>query len=326
MNAEIVKKILEEEGKKAYEIARDAILSEKFDCVPLRRALEYFICELWRNFQHPALLSLACKSVGGDPNSTTLIGASLTLLTGAADVHDDIVDRSKIKNGKPTIFGKFGRDLALMVGDALIIKGYTLLSEACEDFPKEKRRTIISLIKKAFFEMGNAVAEETSLRGKFDIKLGKYFFIMEGKAAIAETTARIGGIVGNGSIEEIEALGEYGRILGILGNMRHEFVDVFEHEELENRAKNECLPLPILCAFQNEAVKRKVLPLLKKGRLTYESTFEIAQTVMATKHIKELKALMNQLVERAIKALDVIKSPGIVTKLSNLIYATIEGL
>ncbi len=150
MSAEIVKKILEEEGKKAYEVARNVILSEKLDYVPLRQALEYFICELWPNFQHPALLSLACKSVHGDPNSTTLMGASLILLTGAADVHDDVVDQSKVKNGKLTVFGKFGRDLALLVGDALIMMGYVLLSEACEGFPKEKRRKIISLVKKLF--------------------------------------------------------------------------------------------------------------------------------------------------------------------------------
>ncbi len=163
--------------------------------------------------------------------------------------------------------------------------------------------------------MGNAVAEEISLRGKFNIEPGRYLAIIERKAAIAEMTARIGGIIGNGSAKEIEALGEYGRVLGTLGNIRHEFVDVFEREELENRVKNECLPLPILYAFQNKAVKRKIIPILKEGTLTRENTFEIAQTVMTTKQVQELKVLMTQLANRAMNALDFIENPEIVNKL-----------
>lgn len=326
MVAETVEKILEEEGKKAYQIAKDVILNEKLDYAPLRQALEYFICEVWRNYQHPALLSLACKAVGGDPNSTTLIGASLVLLTGAADIHDDIVDQSKMKNGKPTVFGKFGKNLALMIGDALIIKGYILLNEACENFPKEKRRVIINLVKEAFFEMGNAVAEEISFKGKFDVKPEKYFITMRKKAAIAEMTARVGGILGDGSKDEIEALGEYGRVLGILGNVRHEFVDLFEREELENRLKNECLPLPILYALQNKVVKKRIVPILKKKKLSHKDMLEIVQAVMMTEQIQELKVLMNHLMKRAIDVLKIIRDPKSYEVLCDIIHATVEGL
>lgn len=320
-----IEKILEE-GKMAYEVARDAILCEKLDYAPLRQALEYFICKIWRNFQHPALLSLACKAVGGDPNSTTLIGASLVLLTGAADIHDDIIDQSKIKNGKPTVFGKFGRDLSLMVGDALIIKAYTLLNEACENFRKEKRKEILNVIKESFFEIGNAAAEEISLKGKFDINPKKYLVILKRKSAMAEATARIGGIIGNGSIKEIEALGKYGRALGILGNIRHEFVDVFEYEELKNRIKNECLPLPILFALQSKNVKENIMPKLKKKKLTHKDALEIAQVVMTAKHVKNLKHLMNRLLDIGINAIKIIKNTKVNNALNILLYATVEGL
>lgn len=94
---EKVEKLLEERGRKAYEVAKEEILREEIEYEPVRDALEYFIGELWHNFQHPALLSLACKSVGGKPEDTTLIGAALVLLTGAADIHDDLIDQSKTK-------------------------------------------------------------------------------------------------------------------------------------------------------------------------------------------------------------------------------------
>jgi len=94
---EKVKELLEEGGRKAYEVAKEEILSEEIGYEPVRDALQYFIQELWHNFQHPALLSLARKSVGGKPEDTTFIGAVLVLLTGAADIHDDLIDQSKTK-------------------------------------------------------------------------------------------------------------------------------------------------------------------------------------------------------------------------------------
>jgi len=115
-----VKKLLEERGRKAYEVAKEEILNEEIEYEPIRDALRYFIQELWQNFQRPALLSLACKSVGGNPEKTNSIGVALILLTGAADIHDDIIDQSETKGSKPTVFGKFGRDIALLVGGALL--------------------------------------------------------------------------------------------------------------------------------------------------------------------------------------------------------------
>ncbi|MCW3993841.1 MAG: hypothetical protein NWE85_04670, partial [Candidatus Bathyarchaeota archaeon] len=64
---EKVKELLEERGRKAYEVVKEEILNEEIEYKPIRDALRYFIQELWHNFQHPALLSLACESVGGKP-------------------------------------------------------------------------------------------------------------------------------------------------------------------------------------------------------------------------------------------------------------------
>ena len=73
----------------------------------------------------PALFSLVCEAVGGDPDITMPIAISITLISGAIDIHDDIIDQSKTKGDQPTVFGKFGKDIALLVGDALMFKGFT---------------------------------------------------------------------------------------------------------------------------------------------------------------------------------------------------------
>jgi len=322
---EKMRKVVEKRGKKAYETAKEAILKERFEYEAIHEALLYFM-SVWPNFHHPALLSLACESVGGNPETTASIGASFVFLTGAADIHDDIIDQSVTKDSKTTVLGKFGRDIALLVGDASLLEGCTFLGEACEKLPKKQRKTVVNLVKKAFSEMSGAEAEEARLKGNWDIKPETYLNVMRRKAAIADMTVRIGAILGDASPEEVETLGNYGRILGILANIRDEFVDIFESKELENRAENECLPLPILYAFRDKAVKEKIIPILIKKDLKEKDAFDIADIVMTAEGVLELKKEMDYMLERGIKCLGNIKDTKINKILSMLLEATVEGL
>jgi geranylgeranyl pyrophosphate synthase len=323
---EEVQAILARRGQKAFAIAKNSILQEKIEYKPVHDALQYFIQEIWHNFQHPALLSLTCEFVGGKPEKTTAIGAALVLLTGAADIHDDIIDHSEIKGSKPTILGKFGMNISLLVGDALLLKGATLLHSACDNLPKKQRAKIITLVKEAFFEIGMAEAREASLKGKLDVVPEEYLDIIEMKAAIADATARIGAILGEGSSEEIEALGRYGRTLGILAAVRDEFIDTFEPAELKNRAENECLPLPLLYVLRNREIKKKITSLLHREELTEEDALKIAKTINETEEIKILKKKMLFLLNSGVHSIEVIRKSKTSNILSKILYAGMEDL
>ena len=320
---EKVKKLLEERGRKAYEVAREETLSQEIGYEPVRDALEYFIGELWHDFQHPALLSLACESVGGKPENTTLVGAALVLLTGAADIHDDIIDQSRTKGSKPTVFGKFGRDIALLVGDALLLKGFMLLHKACERLPRKQGEKIISSVREAFFEIGVAEAKETSFKGNWDVTPEEYLDIIRMKASIAEATARIGAILGGGNSRKINALAHYGRTLGILMTIRDDFIDLFEPDELRNRIDNECLPLPILYAFRNPRKKSEVVRLLRKSKITEQETQDILDLIMDTKEVQKLKKEMQSLITSE-NLLSIIKTN--INTFELLLQSTVEDL
>ena len=317
--------LLKKRGQKASDIARKAILQEKIHDAPLSEALRYFT-DNWRDFNHPALLSLACEAVGGHPDATTNIGAAIVLLTSAADIHDDIIDQSIIKGGKLTVFGKFGKDIALLAGEIFLFKGLTLLHEARQRLPEQQGQAIIKLTEHAFFEIVSAEAKETSFKGKYDLAPEEYSNIIGMKAAIAEATMRMGAILGCGTSEEIEALGHYGRTLGILTTIRDEFIDIFEPNELKNRAEKECLPLPILYAFKNTKTKNEVIRLLKKRKLTEKNAYTIVDAVTDAKEVKKLKKQMQMLIRKEIKRLNFVKKSEILGELKLLLLSVVEDL
>jgi len=308
---EQVQKILEERGRKALEMARQTILQEEIECKEVHEALKYFMTEYWHDVARPALLSLACEAVGGDPDITTPIAIPMSLISGAIDIHDDLIDQSKVKGSRPTILGKFGKDIALLVGDALLFKGFTLLHEAVEKgVPAEKVAVIINIIKNTFFELGDAEALELQFRGRVDVTPEEYLWVVRKKAADVEAHTRISAILGGGSEEEIEALSEYGRLLGMMIILRDDLIDMIDLEEAMHRVKNECLPLPILYALQNPKIKSTLNSILLKKTITKRDAKTVLEVTGKAGGLEHVEKLMQKLATDAYRSTGSLKQKG----------------
>lgn len=294
-----VKKLLEERGTKALEMAREEILKEKIECKEVKEALKYFMTEYWQDLARPTLLSIACEAVGGSPDITTSIAVPMTLISGAIDIHDDIIDQSKRKRGKLTVYGKYGKDLALLVGDALLFKGLILLNKVANgDIQAGKMKTLVNIVKNMFFELGDAEALELEFRRRFDITPEEYLHVVEKKAADVEAHTRIGAILGGGTEKEIEALGCYGRLLGIILILADDIEDLFDLDELKHRINNEYLPFPLFHALQNSKFKSQILQILSKKTLTKRDIQKISEIVYEEEE-NYLSGLVDKLIRKS---------------------------
>jgi len=300
--AKQTQEIIEKRGTKALEIARKTVLQERVECKEIREALQYFMTEYWHDLARPALLSLACEAVGGDPDTTTPIAVPMILISGAIDIHDDIIDQSETKRNQPTVLGKFGKDIALLVGDALLFRGFALLAKAYREEVVPSVHSVIDIIKDAFFELGDAEALELEFRGKTDLPPEQYLSVVRKKAADVESYTRVGAILGGGSKSEVEALGLYGRLLGELLVLRDDLVDTADLDELSHRARKEHLPLPILYALQASKSKSELRDLLAQEELSKEEAEEIFNLTYEAKGIHQHGKLMEKLIEKASRS------------------------
>ena len=298
------RELLYERGQKGLDLARQIMAEEKISYEPLREAVEYFM-NSWEDVLHPALLSLACEAVGGIPEDTNNVAAALVLLSGGADLHDDVIDQSAVKDSKPTVYGKFGKDLTVLAGEVLLFKGLYALHEACETLPTEQKRAILRLIKEAFFGANSGEARETSLRGRIDCA-EEYFEMIKMKSTITKATMEIGAILGQGTAQEMEALGHFGKTFSILFTLRDEFIDTFELAEIKNRAQNECLPLPVLLTYKNTEEAEKISKLIK-SEITANELENLLDIVIDSKETNQLKQEMHSLVKAESQNLQLFK-------------------
>lgn len=296
--------LLYEHGQKGLDKAREIMLQEKIPYEPLQEAVQYFMAP-WEDVLHPTLLSLSCEAVGGKPEATVNVAAALVLLAGGADLHDDIIDQSVVKDSKPTVFGKFGKDLTILAGDALLFRGLYALYGACETLPTKQKQAILELTKQAFFGISGAEAKEASLRGRTD-SAEEYFDMIKMKSAVSEATMKIGATLGKGTPEEIEVLGHYGKTLAILSTLRDEFIDVYELAELKNRCEKECLPLPILLTIKNSKIANRILKQLSIN-MTENGVERIWDLVISSKETNKLKKEMRLMIKNEKHSLQLMK-------------------
>lgn len=327
-NEKIIEKIvniLQERSTKSVDIAKKLILSERRECKQINEAFKYYVKD-WNDYIHPGLISVACEAVNGNPDKSIPIQVAVLLLTAAFDIHDDIIDESKTKYGMPTLFGKFGRDIALLVGDAFLIKALTYLHKLDEQVSAQKLNAIWDIINSQFFELGDAEALEASLKGNTNILPEESLHIMEKKATSFEAPMRIGAIIGGGEQTEINLLGNYGRTLGILTGVREDFIDIFEPDELQNRMKNELLPLPILYAFKNSRAKKIIMNVLSKPKISNKDAEKIVDIIFAERNVQKFKEGIQTLAARAIKSISTLQNQDIKSQMQMFLSGTLEDL
>jgi len=252
-------------------------------------------------------MSIVCEASGGNPDKIIAVAASISLISGGIDIHDDIIDRSDTKLSHLTIFGKFGEDIALLVGDALLFKGLTLLCESVKrEVSVEKIPQIFKLINRMFFELGDAEALELQFRGRKDISPEEYLRLVRKKAADVEALTRIGAILGGGSEEEIEKLGEYGRLLGMILILRDDMWDTTDFAETLHRIKKECLPLPILYALQSNKTRPKITSTILKQPITRKDVKNIQEMATKSGGLKQSQRIINKFAKKACKIIQAL--------------------
>jgi geranylgeranyl diphosphate synthase type II len=318
-------KDFQERSEKCHDYVKTSFLSEHIEHEKLQRALEYYF-SYWNDFTHPGIFSIAFEAAGGKLENAVRPQAAMAMMAAAFDIHDDIIDGSKRKHGRLTVFGKFGQDIALLLGDAFLIKGFTLLSDSVAELIVEKEREVFATVKKCLFEVGNAHAQELDAKGKFDVSPDDYLHVLEMKAASIEADTHVAAIIAGGSEKEIDALREYGRILGVLATLREEFVDIFEVEELTRRVQSETLPIPIMLALQEKKTKEKIMKLLRKGKITTNGVDKLASVLLDTEPVARLKRKMEKLCERAISLAGQIADRKSKPLLSYLAQSMLEDL
>ena len=87
-------------------------------------------------------LFLLCSQAGGHnvPQDHRIrIASSIELIHLASLIHDDVVDSSSLRRGKPTVNGSFGEEYAVAAGDAILAKAAGIIGDVAPDGAEDRK-------------------------------------------------------------------------------------------------------------------------------------------------------------------------------------------
>jgi len=176
----------------------------------------------------PIILSLAAESVGKIDENTLAASCAVEFLHMESIIHDDIIDNETMRRQKDPFHIKYGYNTSVLTGDFVL--GLILAISSRLD----NARITKDLATTAML-MSEGEMIESRLETSEDVTFDDYLKVIEYKTATAfEVAARTGAIIANGTEEQIEALTEYGKNIGIAYQIRDDLLDWKNEDKLFN--------------------------------------------------------------------------------------------
>jgi geranylgeranyl pyrophosphate synthase len=180
-----------------------------------------------------ALLAfVAASAMGIEPRTIIPVAAALELLHGASLIHDDIIDEAGERRSLSALHVRIGLGPALILGDYLILRAFTVLQESHEVYGWETTRAAVHIL--------NTYAQ-LCCRGEFcelmPTREGnseeEYLAIVQGKTASQFAAAvTLPAITGGGASRDIDALRTYGLNVGIAFQIQDDVLDLIGDSRL----------------------------------------------------------------------------------------------
>ncbi|WP_096027843.1 polyprenyl synthetase family protein [Campylobacter lanienae] len=194
----------------------DKILYEFIKDCGYQRALDMF-----ENISSgKKLRSKLILKIAGENQISLKLCAVIELIHLASLLHDDVIDDSTIRRGKPSINALFGSKNAIMLGDILYSKGfYEIVS---------LNPQIAKIISKAVLDLSIGEMMDVDLGSRFNPNLDEYLKMIELKTAVLiEAAARSAAIIAK--LDE-RSYGIYGKNLGLAFQIVDDILDIVSDE------------------------------------------------------------------------------------------------
>jgi len=201
---EVFRTLIKADLDAVEQIIRDRLASE----VPLiRQVAEYLVSSGGKRLR-PALVVLAAGASGYHGRAHLEIAAVVEFIHTATLLHDDVVDESSLRRGRPTANASFGNAASVLVGDFIYSRAFQMMVGIGD-----------LRVLEVLADATNVIAEGEVLQllgvHNADLTEAEYLRVVRSKTAkLFEASARLGSVLARQSPAREQALAAYGMHLG----------------------------------------------------------------------------------------------------------------
>lgn len=270
----------------------------------LNDIIEYILTQKGKRIR-PLLVFLSASASRQKVTHSTFIGAaSIEMLHTATLLHDDVVDEANERRGKKSVMAVWNPKAAVLVGDYLLAKALSLITD-------NKLTELLEILASPIAEMSEG--ELIQIEKSIDLNTSEaiYFKIIKKKTASLMASAMSAGVYSVCDDKELTNLmRQVGEYLGIAFQIRD---DIFDYQQENSAGKpigNDILErkitLPLLCALKRvtSEEKKQVIELMEQADEKHENIISIRNFVINNGGLEEAQKIAESYSEKAINLIE----------------------
>jgi len=278
----------------------------------------------------PCLAMVACECVGGDPKKTLPFGAALELMHNFTLVHDDIMDKSLLRRGLPTVHVKYGEPTAILAGDFLFARSFEAIHELAVEYPLFKK--LESELIKCILTICEGQQLDLEFEQRKMITEKEYLEMIAKKTGVLFELATHGGaVIGGGSKQQVDGLTKYGMCLGLAFQIWDDYLDLSSDvktlgKDIGNDIRNGKKTLiAVHCLSHATGAQKKLLGRIfgnqKASEAEVKQVFNLFKDLGSVEYARKLAIQYNK---KAKDALHVVKDSQAKQLLVDLVDFSIQ--
>jgi geranylgeranyl diphosphate synthase type I len=179
----------------------------------------------------PVLAMLTADAISQKGENAIPFGVTLELIHNFTLLHDDVMDKDDLRRGVQTVHKMFDESTAINAGDVLFARAFETLTTT--DVEDAILRDLVREVAKAVRNIGEGQQLDKDFEVRTDISESDYLKMIEYKTARLFQIATMGGaMVAGGTSDQVEAMSEYGRLLGMGFQIWDDYLDLKADEKL----------------------------------------------------------------------------------------------
>ncbi len=177
----------------------------------------------------PILTLIACDMFGGNVEHALSPAVGLEIFHNFTLMHDDIMDRSPMRRGKPTVYKKWNINTAILSGDVMFALAYQYMLKT----PGRNLRRILEVFNETVIQVCEGQQYDMNFETLDNVLEVEYLNMIRLKTAVLPANClKIGSIIAGAPENEIQNLYLFGELFGLAFQLKDDWLDVFGDEEI----------------------------------------------------------------------------------------------
>lgn len=173
----------------------------------------------------PTLVLAACEAFGVDANTAINQALAVEMFHNFTLLHDDVMDHSDMRRGRPTVHIRWDERTAILSGDAMLTLANILVRRGCD---ADKAVKAATLLDRTAMEVYEGQQMDMDFESRTDVTVDDYMEMIRLKTSVLLGCAcRMGAIMADADNESADALYNYGVELGLAFQLQDDWLDTY---------------------------------------------------------------------------------------------------